>query len=89
MDNIEAYDHLQIKLSLYPLDKNNTYESRQEDQNINKLLKPMIFENRMDYVGKPHFTPVATPLKISEVRRIESVMKTPFSNEKNVFFKKY
>lgn len=79
MDNSEAYDHFRIKLSLFQLDKKETYEPRPEDYSNTKAYKPVIFDNHIHIRGKSNFTPVATPIKGNQLQGVESVLKTPNS----------
>lgn len=81
MDNTETYDRYRIELSLFPLDKKESFEPKIEDHGINKAYKPVIFSTNIHYTGKSNFTPQATPLKGDHKFRVESVLKTPFSNE--------
>ena len=81
MDNSEGYDHLKIKLSLFTLDKQEAYRPRGDECSANKPFKPVIFDNHIHYGGKSNFTPVVTPIKGNKAFGVESVLKTPFSNE--------
>ena len=81
MNNSEACDHFKIKSSLFPLDKKEAYEPRIIDQSINHPYKPVIFQNNIHHGAKSNFTPVATPMKQDHYLGVESVMKTPYSNE--------
>lgn len=81
MNNSETVDHLKMKLSLFPLDKKEAFETSLAIHTNTKDYKRVIFGNHIHYGTKSHFTPVETPLKGNMVLGGDNVLKNSHYNQ--------
>lgn len=79
MDNSKAFNHNDIKSSLFPLETKDAFEARLEELSNTKPHKATIFTNQIHYAGESNFIPVVTPLKNEKFYGADSVVKNHFA----------